>query len=327
MSVARGFGLNGKSFYTNVCKPCDVNLNFIVDSTNGNGLGIRSPKSNGYVESVFMHTTQTPGIVNGVTNPNPVAGYAVITFKNNFNYYLGGFSGQITPLTSTSTTSLTTGHVYVITVVGTTTVAQWQTAGLPQGITPAVGVAFVAIATASLSGTGTVGLPSSPIADAVSVVGDPNTSLNNSNIAKNAGAKILIQFNGYTFTAGAYTPAGTNSVPTFTGSALGTHTHDFTVIGGQAGSTTNNIANYAGPLIGKQEATNATYIGANSATNGGVVAGSAGTPAGTVSAPTFTGTPSSLTGTVTRTVLSPADGTVVGMTFKFDGSSVTIDGI
>ncbi len=327
MTVARGFGLNGKSFYTNVCKPMDVNLNFIVDSTNGNGYGVRSVKSNGYVDSVFMHTTQTAGVISGFTNPNPVAGYAIVTFKNNFNYYLGGFSGQITPLTSTSTTSLTTGHVYVITVVGTTTLANWQAVGLPQGITPAVGVAFVATATTSITGTGTVGLPSSPIADAVSVVGDPNTSLNNSNIASNAGAKILIQFNGYTFTAGAYTPAGTNSAPAFTGSALGTHTHDFTVIGGQAGSTTNDIANYAGPLIGKQEATNATYVGANSATNGGVVAVTAGTPAGTVAAPTFTGSAASLTGTVTRTVLSPSDGTVVGMTFKFDGSSVTIDGL
>lgn len=232
MSVARGFGLNGKSFYTNICMPCDVNLNFIVDSTNGNGLGIRSLKSNGYVESVFMHTSATPGVVGGVTNPNPAVGYALVTFKNNFNYYIGGFSGQVTPLTSTSTTSTTAHSVYVITSLGTATSAQWQAAGLPHGLTPAVGQAFVAIATGTIGGSATVGLPGEQVAPTVSVVGDPNTTISNANIASNAGARVVLQFSG-----------ATNS------------------------STT-------------------TLIPAN-----------------------------------------PADGTVVGMTFKFDRSSVTIDGL
>lgn len=313
MSVARGFGLNGKSFYTNVTKPLYVWCNFIVDHTNGNGLGVRSVKSNGYVESVFMNTNQTAGKINGFTNPNPAAGYALIRFKNNFNYYLGGFSGQIVPTTSNSTTSTIAGDVYVITSVGTTTLAQWQAAGLLPGLVPTVGQSFIAIATGALGGTGTVGLPGVLTSPMVSVVGDPNTSLNNSNIATNAGAQLLVQFS-------TLAASGTVSALTFTGSALGTHTHDFTVIGGQAAATTNAIANYAGPLIGKQEAANATYLGANSATNGGVVAASAGTPAGTINTPTFTSTS-------VYVVTAPADNTVVGMQFCFDGSSVTIDGI
>lgn len=60
----------------------------------------------------------------------------------------------------------------------------------------------------------------------------------------------------------AATPTGTNSTPTFTGSALGTHTHGSVTCGGGHVSGT------------------CTY-------NGGAI--SAGTPAGTVSAPTFTG--------------------------------------
>jgi hypothetical protein len=232
MSVARGFGLNGKSIYTNVAKPIVVYLNFIVDHTNGNGLGVRSVKSNGYVESVFMNTTQTPGIVNGVTNPNPVAGYALITFKNNFNYYLGGFSGQVVPTTSNSTTSLTAGHAYVITSVGTSTLANWQTAGLPQGFIPTVGQSFISLITGSITGSGTVGLAGIPTTQVVTVIGDPNQQINNSNIAVNAGSKILIQF-----------AAATNS------------------------STTTLVA------------------------------------------------------------AAPADNSVVGMTFNFDGSDVTIDGI
>lgn len=58
--------------------------------------------------------------------------------------------------------------------------------------------------------------------------------------------------------------------------AAGTHSHDLKVIGGQAASTTNNIANYATSILGKQEATNATYAGVDSATKGGVLSGAAG---------------------------------------------------
>lgn len=204
MSVARGFGLNGKSLYTNVVTPREVWLNFIVDSTNGNGLGVRSLKSNGYVDSVFMHTSSTPGKQNGMTNPNPAVGYALIRFKNNFNVYLGGFSGQVIPTTSNTTASVTSGNVYVITVLGTTTLANWQAIGLPQGITPAVGVAFVATASVGITGTGKVGLPGVPLSTTVTVIGNPNLSSNNSNVFSNGGAQIIVQFSAPTVSTGAY---------------------------------------------------------------------------------------------------------------------------
>ncbi len=198
MSVSRGFGLNGKSLYTNIAKPQVVWCNFVVDSANGNGLGIRSLKSNGYLENVFMHTSATPGVNNGHTNPNPQSGFAFIQFKNNFNYYLGGFTGQIVPLTSTSTTSLTAGHVYVITSLGTSTVANWQTAGLTAGLTPAVGQTFISAITGSITGSGTVGLPGVPSVQAVTVVGDPNLSIANANISTNSGAIVVVQFSAAT---------------------------------------------------------------------------------------------------------------------------------
>ena len=211
MSQARGFGLNGKSVYKNIAKPMQIDLNFIVDSANGNGLGIRSLKSNGYVENVFMHTSATPGSNNGHTNPNPAVGYALIQMKNNFNVYLGGFSGQIAPLTSTSQTSTTIHNPYVITSLGTTTLAQWQAAGLPAGFTPAVGSAFIATATGSIGGSGTVGSPGVSTIVSVAIVGDPNQTMNNSNIAANAGATLLVQFlaptNSSTTTPVATAPA------------------------------------------------------------------------------------------------------------------------
>lgn len=216
MSVARGFGLNGKSIYMNITKPIFVFCNFIVDSTNGNGYGVRSVKSNGYIESVFMNTSATPGKIGGYTNPNPIAGYAQVRFKNNFNYYLGGFSGWAAPLGSTSTTSVTATHVYAITSLGTTTLAQWQAVGLPQGFIPTVGQAFVATASQAIGGTGTVGVSGVPTTQILSVVGDPTQTLNNSNIATNAGANLLVEFfaatNSSTTTFVAAAPANNTVV-------------------------------------------------------------------------------------------------------------------
>ncbi len=210
MSVARGFGLNGKSLYTNVCKPCEVWCNFIVDSANGNGYGTRSLKSNGYVESVFMHTTATPGVVGNYTNPNPIAGYIEVRFKNNFNYYLGGFQGQIDPPTG-STSSLVAGHVYYIDSVGTTTsTANWQTAGLPPGFVPTAGQAFVSLITGSITGNGTVWTAGVPVTTTFTIIGDPNQTLNNSSIATNSGAHLLIA---------AYAPSGASGASVLTAPA------------------------------------------------------------------------------------------------------------
>lgn len=75
----------------------------------------------------------------------------------------------------------------------------------------------------------------------------------------------------------AYTPAGTNSAPTFTGNALSTHTHTFTA-----------SSNAASP---KLMTANTSSGVAASGTSG---ATSAGTPSGSVSAPNFTGTPASI---------------------------------
>jgi hypothetical protein len=194
MSVARGKGQNGGHYYSNITQPVELDCNFTVDSTNGNGLGVRSIKSNGYIQNVFMHTTATPGMgLGGQLNPNPAAGYILVQFKNNFNYYLGGYNGLIPPLASTGLTSTTIGSPVVITSLGTTSLAQWQAAGLPKGLTPTVGQSFVPIATGALGGTGTVGAPGVPLINQICVVGDPNGSIANSSIAANGGAYVLLQ--------------------------------------------------------------------------------------------------------------------------------------
>lgn len=217
MSVARGFGLNGKSVYWNICKPTVVQCNFIVDSTNGNGLGIRSLKSNGYIENVFMHTTQTPGSNNGHTNPNPAAGYAVIQFKQNFNYYLGGFSGFVSPVTGSvkiDNSAMTAGVAYIISTLGNATLAKWQAIGVPVGVTPAVGVSFIALTNGGAGNTLTSRVSTASVSGvtSVEVIGDPNL-MTNSSIASNSGQYLLVQFLAAT-SAGVTTLIATNPADT-----------------------------------------------------------------------------------------------------------------
>lgn len=328
MSIVRGFGLNGKSYYTNVAKPQDVNLTFTVTPTNG--LGITSLKSNGYVRNVFMHTSTTPAANDGYTNPNPANGYALVQFTNNFNYYLNGHVQCQAPNTGSikiDNSALTAGLAYVITTLGNSTTAQWQAIGLPAGITPAVGVSFIATAVGAGANTSTsrVSTPTTAGVLAVEVVGTPNTMLSSSNIASNGGAWLLLQFMGSTFTAGAYTPAGTNSAPTFTGSALATHTHDLLLKNAAVADGATTRVNAGANLLGANTGGDLTVTGGGA--NGGIVLASGGTPAGTVSAPIFTGSAGSLTGTLALSVAAPATASIISMKFSYDGSSVTIDGI
>lgn len=195
MSVARGNGQNGGHFYSNITQPVKIYCNFVVDAANGNGLGVRSVKSNGYVQNVFMHTSTTPGSNNGYLNPNPQSGTILVQLKNNYNYYLGGSAGFVSPLSGTPinvTTGTTLGLVYVIVSVGTTTVDQWVKLGLPPGIVPAVGVSFVAKATTTATGTGVIEVPAtagSGITN-VEVQGDAHLSTTTS-IAQYSGMWII----------------------------------------------------------------------------------------------------------------------------------------
>jgi len=193
MSVARGNGQNGGHFYSNITQPVNIYCNFVVDSTNGNGLGVRSIKSNGYVRNVFMHTTATPGAgTDGYVNPNPAAGVILLQMNNNYNYYLGGTAGFVSPVSGTPLTATVNHTSYVIVSLGTATLAQWQAVGLPQGVTPAVGVSFVATASATIGGSAAVeasATAGSGITN-VEVFGDAHLS-NTSSIAQYGGMWVL----------------------------------------------------------------------------------------------------------------------------------------
>jgi hypothetical protein len=114
-------GTNGGRSYSFLNRPVTIDCNFIVDSTNGNGLGIRSLKGAG-VQAVYMNTSAP---LAGSGNPNPAAGYALIQLSNNYNRYSGGFAGLVAPTTGNdlaiNATALTPGNPYIITSVGVPT--------------------------------------------------------------------------------------------------------------------------------------------------------------------------------------------------------------
>lgn len=276
--------------YSNIVKPVKIDLSFVVAATNG--LGVTSLKSNGYVNNVFMHTSTTPAANNGYTNPNPANGIAIIQLRNNFNAYLGS-TWSVTSTMQTSTkidnSNMTAGLIYVISIVGDATLAKWQSIGLPVGVTPAVGVAFVAITVGAGSNvlTSRVQVPSQSGVDSVEFFGNPILT-SNSNVNSNSGQYLLAQFMANSFTAGAYTPAGTISAGTIL------------VAAGTSGDAVTN--------------------------NAGVLNSTGGQDL-TVETQTFTGAAGSLTGTSVLALAAPTAGSLVNMSLWFDGSSVTVDGL
>lgn len=183
-------------FYTKHAKPVLIDCNFVVDSTNGNGLGIRSLKGPG-VSNVFMNTSAP---LSGSGNPNPAAGEIMVQLTDSYRRYYGGFSGFVSPLTGSSVTTTVANVINVIVSLGTATLAQWQTVGLPMGMTPAVGVAFVATSSALIGGSAAVQLRATAGAgiDHIEVVGDPNTTLTNG-IIRNPS--IALAAGGYIYLA------------------------------------------------------------------------------------------------------------------------------
>jgi hypothetical protein len=153
-----------------------LNCNFVVDSTNGNGLGVRSVKGVG-IKNVFMYTSATPD----PSNPNPATGLILVQLLEGYNGYQGGSFGFNTPVSGTPinvTTGLTPGLAYIITSVGTSTAANWQALGLPVGVTPAIGASFICTSATVGVGTGVVEVPKATGAgiDLIDVIGDPNAS-------------------------------------------------------------------------------------------------------------------------------------------------------
>jgi hypothetical protein len=177
--------------------PVLIDCNFVVDSTNGNGLGIRNLKGPG-VAAVYMNTSATPA----AGNPNPAAGTIVVQLADNYNRVYPGWYSLLSPVSGTpilvtaAGAHLTVGVGYVIVTLGTTTAADWITLGVPKGVVPAVGVSFIAAATGAGVGSGAVEIAAATGTgiNSIETLGDPNASSNPTpQAAQGFGAQIILQ--------------------------------------------------------------------------------------------------------------------------------------
>lgn len=208
---------NGGKLYSMHTMPVLLDCNFVVDSTNGNGLGIRSLKGP-TIQNVFMHTTATPGNGNSnsatpsivVTNPNPAPGTIIIQLQDNYNRSLSGFDSKVSPVSGTPLTATTAGTPVIIVSLGTATAAQslteFQAVGLPKGITPAVGVSFVPTSSATIGHSAAVEIAASAGTgvSTIETLGDPNLSIAPTPGSNQGfGAQIILQCRNYSGTVAA----------------------------------------------------------------------------------------------------------------------------
>lgn len=368
MTVQRAPGINAGHFYSNIVTPIKIDCNFVVDATNGNGLGLRSLKSNGFVRNVFMRTSSTPGSNDGYLNPNPAAGYALIQMKGNYNKYLGGFAGYASPVTGSniavaSSSVLTQGVPYVITVIGTAaaptftvvTVADSSGSlaskyflasdqkgnnylfynvvsgvGLPPSLTGALSN-YVAIPVAFATNAANTAVASA-LSTAMGAVNGGNSFSGSvgGHTVTITGALTTVNFSpypqdvntGFTVTAPVYTPLATGwqgiglpkgLTPTVGQSFIATATGSAVLTGGMVkASGVSGV--FSVEVIGDP---NASISNSNISPNGGAWL-----------LVQFL-TPTISTGAYVSPMVptAPAAGTVIGLSFFFDGSSVTVDGL
>lgn len=164
--------------------PVLVSCTFVVDNTNAAGV---SNLTGGTVQNVWMNSVAAGG-----GNPNPVAGVIQVNLQDNYSKLLGMSVSVAEPTSGVNLNAVSVGVPYVISVLGTTTTAQWQAVGLPVGVTPALGQCFVATVTGPLTGTGRVQTGVSVAAPDVALAGDPNAMLQKSDSAVNGGAQFVL---------------------------------------------------------------------------------------------------------------------------------------
>lgn len=182
---------SGGKIYSMHVSPVLLDCNFVVDSTNGNGLGIRSLKGPA-VQAVYMHTSSTPA----AGNPNPAAGIILVQLADNYNRSLSGFNSIVSPVSGTPLTATVNHTAYTIVSLGTATAAQFQAVGLPRGITPAVGASFIATATATIGGSAAVEVAAAAGSAVMSIetLGDPNATISpNPTANQGYGGYIILQ--------------------------------------------------------------------------------------------------------------------------------------
>lgn len=149
--------------------------------------------------------------VNGPSGPTHVAGTPapgtiVVKLQDAYSRIYTGSHAIVSPVSGTAlkidNSALTANTAYVIAVLGSSTPAQWHALGVPAGVTPAVGVAFIASSVGAGANSSTSRVMTSAAAGSliasIETVGDSNLAINpNPSANQGFGAQIILQTRTY----------------------------------------------------------------------------------------------------------------------------------
>lgn len=203
---------NGGKIFAMHARAMLLDCNFTVDATNSKGItSLKGPM----ISNVYMHTSTTPA----AGNPNPANGTIVVQFQDNFNARFSGNFQIIAPGSGSDVkidnSALTAGVAYTISILGNSTAAAWHLLGVPAGITPAVGVSFIAASVGAGANSSSSRVQASAAAGSgvasIELIGQPNLLLApDPTINQGYGASMIFQCRDY---AGALVaPAAGSSI-------------------------------------------------------------------------------------------------------------------
>ena len=168
----------------------------IGGTTKGSLIALNGTVALSAASTVIAQPSSPSGAIGA--NPNPVPGIIWVQLADNYARSINGIMSMVSPLDPANITvlerdsALVVGQPYVIVLVGTTTAAEWHLMGVPAGVTPAVGVSFIALITGTGAGSGLVRSPLVSGIDHMEIIGDPNVSFGPQGVP-NQGAWIMLQ--------------------------------------------------------------------------------------------------------------------------------------
>ena len=201
---------SGGKIYSMHTKPVQVDMSFTVAPSEGSGIsGLSGPT----VASVFMNSSSPSG-----GNPDPVNGTIVIRLQDNYGQLLGFDWSIQSPLSGSDVkidnAALVAGTAYSISILGDASLAKWRAIGVPIGITPAVGVTFIAASDGGAGDVLTSRVQASAAAGSsvasIEMIGSPSLSISpDPSAGQGYGASFILQARDY---AGAIVAPATGSV-------------------------------------------------------------------------------------------------------------------
>lgn len=139
---------NGGKIYAMRTSPVFIDCNFIVNNAVTGGIASLNGPT---VSAVYMNTSAS------ASSTNPAAGTILVRLQDNYNSIVGIEHDIVTPNSGSDVkidnSAMTAGVAYTITTLGNATAAKWLAIGVPAGITPAVGVTFIAATTGGAGNT------------------------------------------------------------------------------------------------------------------------------------------------------------------------------